>query len=200
MKTLYLTLFYILLPFTVFGEIHDFCGRWYPSPVGFGEIFILESERDGYYDISIDTPNGKEYAVAIFEDNTLYGSYEIERPVYGQFWVSDGPISDGKEKEIIIGHDDGYGYKSDGAVSGLLGENIDYLKTNSRKNCATIKRTYCNLIFEFKGDKMTASFQLRAEFLKNGMPMFYQESSWYDREYERINILRDDELYDYLSE
>lgn len=100
----------------------------------------------------------------------------LNEPNYGEFWVGNGPIENGRKKEILVGHERG-SYGTNGAVTGWLNGNAGYNYTNSRRNCATVEKSYICFYMYPKGETMTVYYTCRGEYLKNGTPMFYQESN-----------------------
>lgn len=151
-------------------------GEWTPdSDSWLGEIRIKHIDGNKYK-VRLQTRDGLQTINATLSNGELYGSFEDEEPTYGEFWVGNGPIENGRKKEILVGHENG-SYGSNGAVTGWLGNNSGYYFTKSRYGCATVEKSYCFVYLNFSGDEMVAYFKLRSEYLKNGSPMFYQESN-----------------------
>lgn len=169
MKIFNLLLMFIILPLTLMAQSSSLEGEWSPdSQCWLGEIKIKQS-GENEYKIRMDARDGVKVFTATLDNGTLYGKFEDESPEYGVYWVENGKILVGKG---------GYKYGTDGEVSGWLGDNAGYRKTNSRSKCATVEKSYCRLRFVISGESMTAYVNFRAEYLKDGEPMFYQESGW----------------------
>ncbi len=177
MRTIYIILVSIMLPFTVMAQSSGPVGDWSPdSKCWIGEIKIKQTDENEYK-IKITREGGVEVFSATLNDGELYGKYQDVKLIeYGEYWVGTGPIEKGKEKEILVGN--GYSYGSNGAVGGWLGDNVNYRLTNSRRNCATVEKPYRIYRLVINGDSMTVYCKYRTDYLKDGQPMFYSESYW----------------------
>lgn len=165
----------MLISSIAFGQDFNIEGEWSPDNQSYlGEIRI-KSIGDNKYKVRLNTRDGIRTITSTYSRGELCGSFEDEAPEYGEFWVGNGPIEKGRLPEILVGHERGR-YGTNGAVTGWLGDNAGYRKTNSRYNCATVEKSYCKVTLIFKDGNMTAYLQFRSEYLKNGTPIFYQES------------------------
>lgn len=169
---LLLTLFVSTVTFTQAQNIE---GEWSPDESSYlGEIRIKHIEGNKYK-VRVQTREGLQTIMAKYSDGELFGMGEYEEPRYGEFWVGNDPIENSREKEILVGHEDG-SYGNRRAVTGWLNGNAGYKYTNSRRNCATVEKSYICFYVYPKGETMTVYYTFRGEYLKNGTPMFYQES------------------------
>ena len=174
MKKLFIILA-LLINTVTFVQAQDIEGEWTPDESSYlGEIRIKHIEGNKYK-VRLQTRDGLQTINATYSNGELFGRFEDEEPNYGEFWVGNGPIENGREKEILVGHEYGR-YGTNGAVTGALNGNGGYQYTNSRRNCATVEKSFICVYLYFKGETMTAYYTLRGEYLKNGTPMFYQES------------------------
>lgn len=171
----YILLFLLFLNTVAFAQTSDIEGEWSPDRDSYlGEIRIKHIEGNKYK-VRLQTRDGLQIVNATMNNGELFGSFEDEAPEYGEYWIGNGPIENGRKKEILVGHERG-SYGTNGAVTGWLGNNSGYYDTNSRAKCATVEKSYCRIYLYFDGDNMTAYYTFRSEYLKNGRPMFYQES------------------------
>lgn len=178
MKKLFLILA-LLINSVIFVQAQNIEGEWTPDESSYlGEIRIKHIEGNKYK-VRLQTIDGLQTINATYNNGELFGSFEDEEPNYGEFWIGDGPIENGRKKEILVGHE--YGCNgTNGEVTGGLNGNERYQYTNSRRNCATVKKSYMCVYLYFKGETMTAYYTFRDVYLKNGTPMFYQESGMGD--------------------
>lgn len=165
--------FIALFSITAVAQTADIEGDWTPDENFFlGEIKI-KSIGDNKYKVRLVTRDGTRTITASYSNGELFGYFEDEAPTYGEFWIGNGPIENGRKKEILVGHERG-SYGTNGAVTGWLGNNSNYYYTNSRRSCANVEKSYCRIYLYFKDGNMTAHYSFRSEYLKNGAPMFYQ--------------------------
>ncbi len=175
MKKLFLILT-LLINTVIFAQAQNIEGEWTPDESSYlGEIRIKHIEGNKYK-VRLQTRDGLQTINATYSNNELYGKYEDENPNYGEFWVGNGPIEKGRVPEILVGHERG-SYGTNGAVSGWLNDNAGYKYTNSRRNCATVEKSFVCVYMNIKGESMTVYYTFRGEYIKNGTPMFYQESN-----------------------
>ena len=168
-------LFILLINTVTFSQAQNIEGEWSPDePSYLGEIRIKHIENNEYK-VRLQTLDGLQTINATYSDGELSGCVEDEEPNYGEFWVGDGPIWNGSIKEILVGHERGQ-YGTNGAVTGWLYDNVGYKYTNSRRNCATVEKSFLRIYIYPKGETMTVYFTFSSVYLKNGTPMFYSES------------------------
>ncbi|MDE6160458.1 MAG: hypothetical protein K2F77_02230 [Muribaculaceae bacterium] len=168
---------FLLLPAMLPAQNMQIEGDWTPDESSYlGEIKIKHM-GDNRYKIRLNTADGVFTLTGTYSNGEIFGRFEDEPPSYGQFWIGNGPIENGRKKEILVGHDNG-SYGTNGAVTGWLGNNTGYHLTNSRRSCATQEKSYCLVSLVFSDGGMRARWAFRGEYLKNGTPMFYQESGW----------------------
>lgn len=159
-----------------FAQAPEIEGEWTPdSDSWLGDIRIKHVEGNKYK-VRLQTRDGLQTINATYCDGELFGCFEDEDPNYGEFWVGNGPIENGRKKEILVGHERG-SYGTNGAVTGWLNGNAGYKYTNSRRNCATVEKSLVCVYLYIVGENMTAYYTFRGEYLKNGTPMFFQESN-----------------------
>lgn len=162
----------MLINTVTFSQAQNIEGEWSPDESSYlGEIRIKHIEGNKYK-VRLQTLDGLQTINATYRDGELYGSVEDEEPNYGEFWVG---IWNGREKEILVGHERGQ-CGSNGAVTGWLCDNVGYKYTNSRRNCATVKKSFLCVYIYPKGETITVYFTFSSVYLKNGTPMFYSES------------------------
>lgn len=166
----------LLVNTVTFTQAQNIEGEWSPDESSYlGEIRIKHIEGNKYK-VRLQTCDGLRTINATYSNGELFGRFEDEEPNYGEFWVGNGPIENGRKKEILVGHDRG-GYGTNGAVTGWLNDNAGYKYTSSRRNCATVEKSFVCVYIYPKGETMTVYYTFRGEYLKNGTPMFYQESN-----------------------
>lgn len=159
-----------------FAQAPEIEGEWTPdSDSWLGDIRIKHVEGNKYK-VRLQTQNGVKTVIATHENGKLSGSFELGEPEYGEYWVAHNVLR-GHENDYEIREGNGSSsYKSCGLASGYLNGNWDYRETNSRRNCATVHESYCCVSLYFSGGSMSAYFSFRGVYLKNGYPMFYQET------------------------
>lgn len=167
----------MLINTVTFAQVQNIEGEWSPDESSYlGEIRIKHIEGNKYK-VRLQTRVGLQTINATYSDGELFGRFEVGEPGYGEFWVgNNGPIGNGRENEILVGHERGR-YGTNGAVTGWLNGNAGYRYTSSRRNCATVEKSFVCVYIYPKGETMIVYYTLRYEYLKNGTPMFYQESN-----------------------
>lgn len=156
----------VAIPFLL--DAQNFEGVWHPTENKvFGNMKIRKTDN-GYL---VQIKHFDEILSAEVQPANGALSWSVlDKKNYGSWWIG---TCRGKDKNILVGHDDGYSYGTNGEATKIYDNTY-----RSRQRCANIEEEYMGIKIEPSGEDLIVSWCLFSSYLANGRVVFMQSSNW----------------------